>query len=270
MAVPASSNAIYYEQPLTKPVRLFLRFEQLVERFRVGVSGHSSTESHIALLALLDLYQHGMHVDLKAEVLRELDRSLGVISSFDKASERYSPNQLLEVKLTLEQGIEATNRIHGQLGAQLKDHHFFNLIRQRITIGGGVNSFDLPIYHLWTVKQPEERLTLLEDWAKPYLDLNEVISSLLSVMRSHCTTREHLAEQGFFQQSIPANENWKLLRIVLPTETRHYPEVSAGRQRFSIRFFEPSDLSARPGQTQSNVRFKTMYCGLLAAELSAR
>lgn len=259
MAGTCSPATICYEQPLTKPIRLFLRFEQLVQRFQVGARGKQSTESHIALLALLDLYQHGMHVDLKAEVMREIERALAVLG---KPDSDIDPDTAVQLRASLKEGIKATNSIHGQLGVQLKNHHFFNLIRQRMTMGGGVNSFDLPIYHLWTTKTADERQALLDQWAEPYLQLNEVIASLLTVMRSHCTTQDHLAEQGFFQQAIPANEQWKLLRIILPAESGFYPEVSSGPQRFSVRFFEPSDLSERPGQTRTDVAFKTMYCGI--------
>lgn len=256
MAASSDNPILYYEQPITKPARLFLRFEQLVQRFSVGANGNSSTESHIALLALLDLYQHGMHVDLKAEVLREIERLLA------SPQEGLPGDTKEEIRTTLEDGITATNQIHGQLGAKLKNHHFFNLIRQRMTMGGGVNSFDLPIYHLWTSKPAEERRVLLQDWAKPYLELNNVISSLLSTMRGHCSIEHHTAQQGFFQQVIPIENSCRLLRIGLPAGTQLYPEVSSGRQRFSVRFFEPADLSERPSQTKSNVDFEIMYCGL--------
>lgn len=253
------SGTISFEQPLTKPIRLFLRFEQLVQRFCSGAQGHQSTDAHTALLALLDLYQHGMHVDLKAEVMREIERSLAVLNKSDLEIDIETAKRL---KIQLKEGIETTNQIHGQLGSLLKNHHFFNLIRQRITMGGGVNSFDLPIYHLWTSKGFKERQALLEEWAAPYLQLNEVISSLLYVIRAQCIANEFCAEQGFFQQAIPINENWKLLQIVLPADSVYYPEVSSGPQRFSIRFFEPADLSKRPGQTSANVKFTMMHCGV--------
>lgn len=257
-----STPKAYYEQPLTKPVRLFLRFEQLINRFEVGVDGDTTTSSHIAMLALLDLYQHSMHVDIKAEVLREIDRLQQLITHPRNHILVLEPSDIAEIEAILKSGAEQTHAIAGQVGGRLRNHHFFNLIRQRITMPGGVNSFDLPIYHHWISQPPEDRKALLLRWAEPYYQLNTVISDLLIVLRGYYRTETLIAEQGFIQQPIESNDTCQMLRIGLPQEARYYPEVSSGRQRFSIRFFEPSDLSERPSQTRDDVTFEAMYCGI--------
>ena len=253
------TSQICYEQPLTKPVRLFLRYEQLMERFNWSLTDPSPSAAHAAMVALLDLYQHGMHVDLKAEALREIER-LG--KALEEHPEKLGEKCLEQLDLLQTNGIKQVNSIHGQLGAQLRNHHFFNLIRQRILMPGGINSFDLPVYHHWLSQDHEKRVELLIDWAASYQDFNEVISNILKLTRNSLRTEMVKAEQGYYQQMIPPEESVQLLQLCLRGEVNCYPEVSSGKQRFSIRFFDPRDLTERPSQTRHSIDFEVRFCGV--------
>lgn len=240
-------------------MRLFLRYEQLMERFNWSLNDPSPSAAHAAMVALLDLYQHGMHVDLKAEALREIER-LG------KALEEHPANLgevcLNQLEALQAEGIKKVNGIHGQLGAQLRNHHFFNLIRQRILMPGGINSFDLPVYHHWLSQDHEKRVELLTDWAASYQDFNEVIGSILKLTRNSLRSETVTANQGYYQQMIPPEESVQLLQLCLSGKVNCYPEVSSGKQRFSIRFFDPRDLTERPSQTRNSIDFEVRFCGI--------
>jgi len=256
------TTQICYEQPLSKPVRLFLRYEQLMERFDWSLHDPSASAAHAAMVALLDLYQHGMHVDLKAEALREIERLGKALEYPDERRERLGEECLQQLERLQTEGIQHINNIHGQLGAQLRNHHFFNLIRQRILMPGGINSFDLPVYHHWLSQPHETRAELLLHWAASYLEFNKVVKNILTLTRNNYRTENMKAEQGYFQQMIPPDESIQLLQLCLPDGVRCYPEVSSGKQRFSIRFFDPRDLTERPSQSRESISFEVRYCGI--------
>ena len=254
-----TSDHIRYEQPLSKPIRLFLRYEQLMQRFEWTLEQPSPGAAHGAMVALLDLYQHSMHVDLKAEALREIDRLGKRLEDDDNGPDEAC---LKKIAALQETGIGVVNGIHGQLGAQLRNHHFFNLIRQRILMPGGINSFDLPVYHHWLSQPHEERAALLRTWADAYFRYNEVVTQILQITRNNHRTETLTAEHGYFEQMLAPTDSVQLLQICVPATIPCYPEVSSGRQRFSIRFFDPKDLSERPGQTRDSIPFEVRFCGV--------
>ena len=255
-----SSEQIRYEQPLSKPIRLFLRYEQLMERFEWTLQQPAPAAAHGAMVALLDLYQHSMHVDLKAEALREIDR-LGKRLE-EGGGDGLGEDCIDRITALQTEGVERVNGIHGQLGAQLRNHHFFNLIRQRILMPGGINSFDLPVYHHWLSQPPAQRAALLREWADAYSRYNEVVSQILAITRNNHRTEAIRAEQGYYEQMLAPTDSVQLLQICVPSNVHCYPEVSSGRQRFSIRFFDPKDLSERPGQTRETIPFEIRFCGI--------
>ena len=65
---------------------------------------------------------------------------------------------------------------------------------------------------------------------------------------------------GFHQQSLEAGATCQLIRIHLPSEARLFPEISAGRHRFTARFLEQPKTTARPTQTARDVEFGLQCC----------
>lgn len=232
-------------------MRQFLRFEQLLAQYHDGLERTSAAGSHEALVTLCDIYQLTIHVDLKAEVLREIER-LGKAITDDPL--------LIEQLDALKESIKDVNGIRGQLGGHLKNHHFFNLVRQRITMPGGMNPFDLPISHHWLNQPHEQRKQDLHAWIAPYVQLNSAIGQILKTTRNSATQESQTAEEGFFQKSFMGSREIQLIQILTPTNVCYYPEVSSGRQRISIRFFQIKDLEERSGQIDDDIEFEFLYC----------
>lgn len=256
------SEKTYYEQPLTKPIRLFMRYEQLMDRFEVYSRSSSQHDTHSAITALLELYQLTLHINLKADVLREIDRmkqALGKMALSDEGILNSAEIESRQEKLLASGKI--INSIHGQLNAHLKNHEFFNLVRQRMTMPGGVTSYDLAIYHHWLNRPEQYRQETLQNWIQPYALVNEIIAEILRQIRSYVLSEKYTAESGYFQHSFLQANSFQILRVWLPQNAEYYPEISAGRQRFSVRFFEPQGLTTRPGQTKKDIKFEVMYCG---------
>jgi len=255
------SNNIIYEQPLTERIRLFMRFEQLMHRFKATANNLSVHDTHSATLTLLELYALTSRIDLKADVIREIER---IIVNLEKLNGVKSIDQQRRGSI-VDKLREEMNKLHstsGPLGGHLKEHELFNMLRQRDSIPGGINSFDLPQYHHWLCNPAEQRQQQLLNWIMPYEILNHPISLLLTLIRESSSKKILLAKEGFFQQMLDTRHPHLMLRIWLPKESACYPELSSGKHRFNIRFLELKDLAVRPQQTLEDVSFELMCCSL--------
>ena len=246
------TDLIHYEFPLTKPFRLFSRFEQLMAQFDAYVQQDSQPDTLAAVMTLSDIYQLTMHVDLKSEVLRESERQANVLGA------RGLPENELSVFTECQ---EIANEMTGQLGSHLKNHYLFNLIRQRLAMPGGINPFDLPVTHYWFNQPYDDRQRVLLRWLLPYFQINKAITKLLDKIRDIGEPQSHIAKQGYFQTNLPPSNNYQLLQIHVPARLKSYPEISCGRQRISLRFFDLQDPSQRAGQTGEDIEFSLCFCG---------
>lgn len=239
---------IIYEQPLTEKIRLFLRLEALVKRYRYHVRDPNASpeDSLAALLVLLDLYSLLARVDLKGEVIKELDRIRLV------AKQTYTSDEASETLTTiLDQLQHHTSQLHdlpSQLGNHLRDHAFFSNLRQRSVLPGGLNGFDSPALHFWYQRPIEARMENLESWSQPYQVSADALTFALNLIRNCCDTTEVVAKDGFFQMTLDSRKPYQLLQIMLPSDERYYPEISAGKQRFALRFLDSEEIGGRSKQ----------------------
>jgi cell division protein ZapD len=71
---------------------------------------------------------------------------------------------------------------------------------------------------------------------------------------------EAVAEGGFFQATLSPDIDYQILSINLDNSIALYPEISAGKQRFSIRFVDASNLEEKGKQILEDVKFTlTLY-----------
>ena len=54
--------------------------------------------------------------------------------------------------------------------------------------------------------------------------------------------------------------NCRLLRVVLPTDSSLFPEISGSQHRFTVRFLEWSTIDSRAVQTGHDVSFQLAIC----------
>lgn len=255
------SAKITYEQPLNERVRTLLRLEQLMQRFRYCLQSEIHWETHCAVTTLLEIFSLTTRGDLKSDLMKELDRQMGNIArlTHDPDVDQTRLERIMDRQRGL---ITKLHGMSGQLGRHLKDNDFLNAIRQRASIPGGTCDFDLPTYHYWLSRPIEARREQLQEWIRPYEQVQEAVDLVLELIRKSAPPLETLAPTGFYQHALETGQPYQILRIVLPAESRFYPEVSAGKHRFSIRFLVQEDLKERPRQVKEDVRFDLACCAL--------
>ena len=78
------ANKVVYEQPLSERIRSFLRLEYLFELVGSTVNIQSEWGSRNALAAMIDVSDLLARTDLKAELIKELDRLSSVLTGLQE------------------------------------------------------------------------------------------------------------------------------------------------------------------------------------------
>jgi cell division protein ZapD len=254
---------VIYEQPLNEKIRLFMRLEHMFERYDYYISEPSEINSQTARELLLELHEMSSRLDVKSAILKIIDHQTMVIKGYSGEDDELEEkkNSIIDI---LEEKTKELYSFHGQFGQHMKSHSFLNLVKQRLGISGGLNAFDAPLFNLWINQPSDMRTEQLDSWIKPYRKSHEAIKLVMDLIRKSAEKEECVAKDGFYQSTLRVGsqaKNYQLLRVYLPNSISYYPEISAGRQRFSMRFVEVDDLATRGKQVRDDVVFSISICG---------
>jgi cell division protein ZapD len=238
-----------------------LRVETLMKRFHYFEALKGDWSAYSALLTILEITSLLERGDLKQELMKELERQHGAL----KALSAHQGIDLPKLDLILSKQKSSLERLHqldGKLGEHLKRVDFLLGIKQRTSIPGGSCDFDLPQLRFWLNQSHEQRVTDLHEWVAPYLALEEVINLVLTTIRDSASARTVVAENGFYQKPLDTRQSTLLIRIGVDAGESIYPEISAGKHRYSVRFMRASRGDSVATQVKENVEFLLSRCSL--------
>lgn len=251
-------STIAYEQPLNERTRAFLRLEHLFGCVDHSLNQSSPWDSRCCVTGLIDLLDLLPRIDIKAELIKELERHQGKLTGLET-----------RVGVDLERLSETLQQIHGVLGAlrangydpgqTLRGHELVFAVKQRSNMPGGTCSFDLPAFHYWLNQPSTVRGEQLRHWLQDLSVVRQGLDLVLRLIRGSSEPASQLARQGFFQQDLDPNASHQMIRVFLPADARCFPEVSGSRHRFSIRFMQPS-TGGRASKSESDVKFELQCC----------
>lgn len=256
-----TESTLTFEQPLQERVRLLLRLEALVERFRNTRVAARDFDHHHALTVLVDIYALAGRVDVKRELMGEIERQ---VANLNRLASQPGVDQE-RLTLTMQGQRRLLGRLEDQVGGldqRVKSDEFFTSVRQRTALPGGACDFDLPIYHYWLSQPTAVREELLLEWFEPLATVAEAITQVLTFIRAAGAPRDAMAHDGYYEQGLDTNYAWQMLRISIDSEEQCYPEISAGRQRFTVRFLDPGDFHNRPRIVSRDVPFQLSCCAI--------
>ncbi len=250
---------IIYEQPLNERTRTFLRLDFLFNLARYHLQGTNVWDIRSALNCLLDISDLIARTDIKTELIKELERHSSTLHALQQ-------NPGVDLK-TLDHILDDIQQYLGLLrdkdcqpGNALRQDELISSIKQRNAILGGSCNFDLPAYHQWLNRSLDCQTESLERWQEDMEIIRKSIYLILDLVRNSSNPSSESAVGGFFQRPLDQGTNCQLIRIVLPADANQYPEVSAGKHRFTIRFMEQPDTRNRPVQTDQDVNFELHCC----------
>ncbi len=255
------TDYLTYEQPLNERIRTFLRLESLFNQFAFHVKHGSAWDNPIAIDAITDILSFTTRSDIKLEVLKELERQH---SRLERLSKRPQIDQgqlaaLLDKQTVLIGKLQSNA---GQLGQETQSAELLNAVRQKNSVPGPICDFDLPAFHYWQTRPESTRREHLQQWFSPFNVLEEAITMILDVLRNSTDDSDETATKGFFQKVIDTNQAVQLLHISVPATLNCYPEISAGKHRFSVRFMINPNPYTRPEQFTEDVMFRLKICSV--------
>lgn len=250
---------IVYEHPLNERIRTMLRLEFLFRRATHFLKGQTVWDSRIfidTLLDILDIFSRG---DLKTELLKELERSTGNLKGLMQHP-NVDHERLGTILRALEHLIDNLHGLTTPPGQSLRDDSFITSIRQRSTIPGGTCDFDLPNYHRWLQQPWEAREQAQKRWFSSLDAVRQAIELLLKMIRNSAEYRTLSTDNGSFQQPLESNFPYQMIRVLLPSDSPYYAEISGSKHRINLRFLKQGKSKAQLAETA--VSFKLACCGL--------
>lgn len=248
-----------YEQPTNERIRSFLRLEKLFDQYTYHIKQGSVWDNPVAIDSINQLLAFTSRGDIKLEILKELERQHARLERLARRPQ-IDHGQLGTLLKNQNELIAELKSVKGQPGQTIQNVELLLAIRQKSSVPGCICDFDLPVYQFWLTRPENVRNAQLEQWFEPFRALDKSIRLILDVLRHSVENTDELAENGFFQRSLDTNQLVQLLSISMPANCSYYPEISAGKHRFSIRFMSNDNPSARPEQCKENINFQLRMC----------
>ena len=257
--VAAPKQLMEFEHPLTERIRTFLRIELLNQQACFHAEGTEELGARAAVSSLLDILNLFRRGDVRMEVIKELQVQRQILDSYCR-----EPNVDLEL---LEGNLERIKELQSRIGDSstvfpnlLKESPFLFNINHRSSIPGGTCTFDLPDYGYWLKLPYEVRGDEYRAWLAGLAPITDAVDHILWLIRETSQPVERTVESGLYQTNLQGDARPRLIRILLPPASGIYPEISAGKQRFTLRFVHWRGTDVRPVQVQDPVTFLLALC----------
>jgi cell division protein ZapD len=172
--------------------------------------------------------------DLKSDLLKELDRHRSQLMGY-RGNPAISEAALDAVIGRIERAFSGLNQLQGKAGQALAGNDWLMSIRSRISIPGGTCEFDLPSYFAWQQHDADRRRADLTGWAGTLTPLADALHALMDLLRDSGAPQRMVAIGGQYQQSLPQNKTYHLMRVRFDDGGGLVPEISGHRLLVSIR-----------------------------------
>lgn len=255
---PEIASVILYEYPFNERLRTYLRLEQLFRQLGELLERESALDHHFALSVLFQLMDVASRADLKADVLKDLERQKQLLDSY-RGNPSISEEMLDHIIGRLDSAFSALNTQNGKTGQSLTENDWLMSVRSRMNIPGGTCGFDLPAYYTWQHLPGEQRRADLHRWASCMMPLSEALFLLLGLLRDTGVPQKVAATRGHFQQYLPSGRSFQLLRLRIDPALNLVPEISGNRLMVSVRLMRPDDTGKLQSTTEE-AAFELTLC----------
>jgi cell division protein ZapD len=208
---------------------------------------------------MLDLLSVIGRADLKTELARELGEQDIALKRL-RARADVDHDKLDGVLRDIRNSLAGLQRMAAHPSIMLRENEFLFAILNRSAIPGGTCEFDLPAYHRWLSRPHAGAESDLSAWFSHLAPLESAIGLVLRLLRDSAASEDCIARGGVHLHVPPAN--CQLVRVQIAGDADVYPEISAGRHRFSFRFMTLEDVNRRNVQTQRDIAFRLQCCSL--------
>ena len=255
------TDILIYEQPLNERIRTFLRIEHLFSQANHYSSNPDAWNVRLIIAALLEVNDLLKRSDVRAELANELERHAETLRALSN-NPRVDSERLQKILDNIHEYLSILSNMGWDPGAPLDSDDLLNSIKQRISIPGGACNFDLPNYHYWLNRPLETQEQNLQIWQKELLIIRDSVNLTLNMIRNSANPSGETAVNGFFEHLIASDTPGQLVRVKLPGDSKHFPEISGSKHQFSIRFMEQPQTTQPAIKTSEDVVFELHFCAL--------
>ncbi len=253
-------ESLIYEQPLNEIVRTCLRLEHVFQSAEYFLSQENTWDHRAAIRSLTEIMAILDRPDFKGKIKQELLRFKTSLQDLQD-HQHVNSHRLQEFIEQIKQYLGYLDSVPGKLGDSLRDNEFLTSIRHNLQKAGGSCNFDMPNYHYWLMNPNITQADELQMWFTQFDEIKNLIYLILASIRDSTTFEMVEAHSGSYQRTLESNQPYQMLRVAIDTKIKVFPEMSVGRQRFSICFREPS-TTTHTEQVKYNLRFKLACCKL--------
>jgi cell division protein ZapD len=255
----STSKSMKFEQPLTERMRTFLRIELLHRQARFHSEATTELSARAAISNLLEILAILNRGDIRTDVMKELDRQSEILISFS-CQPGVDPTRVQVFVNELRALQEGLADCGPKLIGPLQECDFLNNIKHRSLIPGGTCMFDLPDYAYWLRLPYEERSKELLGWLMIIRPICDAVEQVLWLIRETNEPTKQSAVHGMHQHNIERKTSPNLVRVLLPMEGGIYPQISAGKHRFTIHFVRWQGTNKRPIPVEEEISFLLALC----------
>ncbi|EIJ43803.1 hypothetical protein BegalDRAFT_2975 [Beggiatoa alba B18LD] len=255
-----AKKRVTYEHPLNDRIKNMLRLEYLFGGLNYHIKGPSAWDSRTVVDYIVKILDVMERLNLREDLIQDLEHHLVGLERWKHIpnADAERVNQLI---LQIQHLLDRLAALSSHPNQIVSQSTLINIIRQRSNIAGGLCRFDVPAYHFWLQKNPKQRLHDVNEWLALIEPIREAIELNLYMIRNSAPTSQETAITGYFQSSFDNQaNNYQLVRVSLPPEHHCFAEITGGKQRFTIRFFEQPDINEKPIPTEQDVNFDLCCC----------
>ena len=229
------NNNIIYEQPTNEIIRLLMKLEYLLSKYKFHYSQTSIWSIKEAINTLFEFTELSSRNNIKLVLLKEISLSKDLLVKLEQNG-YIDENTFKKYNLILS---EQENKIH-----QLKDNIFNKILENEFALSiknkayfpAGDNFFDLPSYLNFLTFNKNKIYTSLDMWFENYPVINDTINAILELKRRSSSFEECVAVDGFYEVNYDKNLNLEIIRIKMDKDMNVYPIVSLNNRKISILF----------------------------------
>lgn len=249
---------ILYEHPLTERIRVLLRLEALFNRVTLSSAKDDDIDHHVALFTLFEILDIVSRIDIKSDLIRELERKKKTLESLYGNTE--IDEETLNQTISNIQTISSNMLImHGKTGEYLRENEWLMAIKNRIYTPGGTFGFDLPSYHYWLNMDSTLRRENIDKWLKPLLPIQAGVSTVLRLLRSSGKVTNEVAVLGVLHKTGWGSSAVHLLQIEIIDNFPCTPLISANKYALNIRFML-FNQEEKPLPCEEKINFTLTRC----------
>ena len=115
--------------------------------------------------------------------------------------------------------------------------------------------------HYWLNKPFEERHAVMQSWLDRMTPTRNAVECILEIMRSTIDVRRCEARSGSCSLPAQGAQNWSIVQVAVPSDSRQIPEVSVNKFMLWIHFLEAGE-SMRTTPSRADFAFDLGVCGI--------